>query len=210
MADNTDTRLTFECRMAYAHLDKPHSAADGATEKYSVTALVEKTAAVVKQIQECTKAAKAAKWGAKPPSGLRSCVRDGDEKDEEGNYIRRGDEFRGHYYIGCSSTRPVPVVIGKSRLPATPDQMISGYYAAVSVNFAGYDAAGNKGVAAYLNAVWITRRGERLGGADPEAAFSEMKDVAVDDFTAATGFAGDPFAAAGAAKGAAQMDDSEF
>ena len=71
------------------------------------------------------------------------------------------------------------------------------------------DHLGNKGVGAGLNAVWITRKGERLGGVDPEAAFAEMKNVEVDDFTAATGFAGDPFQAAAATKpsGAAASDD---
>ena len=197
----TDTRLTFECRMAYVHLDKPRASAEGATPKFSVTALVPKDSPIVKQIKEATAAAKLAKFGAKPPTGLRSCVRDGDEKDDEGNFVRAGEEFRNHYYIGCSSTKAVPVVIGKNRIPATTDQMVSGYYAAVSVNFYGYDAAGNKGIGAGLNAVWITRRGERLGGADPEAAFAEMK-VEVDDFTAASGFAGDPFAAAATNKAA--------
>lgn len=200
MADNNDTRLTFECRMAYCHLDAPHKATETSKPKYSVTALVPKDSPIVAKIKAATTAAKAAKFGAKPPAGLKSCVRDGDEKDEDGNLIRKGDEFRGHYYISCSSDKPVPTVIGKNRVPATTDQMVSGYYAAVSVNFFGYEAAGNKGVGAGLNAVWITRKGERLGGADPEAAFSEMKDVAVDDFTAATGFAGDPFQAAGAQK----------
>ena len=209
MTDTTDTRLTFECRMAYVHLAEPHKATDTSKAKYSVTALVPKTSPLIAQIKAATQAAKAAKFGAKPPAGLKSCVRDGDEKDEDGNFIRKGDEFRNHFYISCSSDKPVPTVVGKNRTPATVEQMVSGYYAALSVNFYGYDSAGNKGVGAGLNAVWITRKGERLGGVDPEAAFAEMKNVEVDDFTAATGFAGDPFQAAAAPKpsGAAASDD---
>ena len=207
MTDTSETRLTFECRMAYVHLDKPHKATETSTPKFSVTALIPKDSPSLGGIKAATAAAKRKKWGEKAPSGLRSCVRDGDEKDEDGNFVRRGDEFRGHYYISCSSDRPVPVVIGKNRMPASPDQMVSGYYAAVSVNFGAYDAAGNRGVAAYLNAVWITKKGEPLGGGDPTADFAALK-VDADDFaTSATGFAGDPFAAAASRKPAAAMDD---
>lgn len=210
MTDVTDTRLTFHCRMAYVHLDKPHSAPGTDKAKYSITALIPKDAPFLAAIKAATTAAKQKKWAGKPPTGLRAVVRDGDEKDEEGNFIRKGDEFRNHYYIACSSDRPVPVVVGKNRLPATPEQMISGYYAVASVNFYGYEAAGNKGVAAGLNAVWITKKGEPLGAGDPTADFANM-EVEADDFaTAASGFAGDPFQAAASAKKAAPADDSEF
>lgn len=210
MTDTTDTRMTFECRMAYVHLDKPHAAPGTDKAKFGVTALIPKDAPFLAQIKAATAAAKTKKWGAKPPAGLRAVVRDGDEKDEEGNFVRRGEEFRNHYYISCSSDRPVPVVIGKNRLPATPDQMVSGYYAAVSVNFYGYEAAGNKGVAAGLNAVWITKKGEVLGGGDPTADFADMKVDAEDFASAATGFAGDPFEATAKKPAAAAAEDDGF
>lgn len=207
MAEVSDTRMTFPCRMAYVHLDKPHAAPGTDKLKYSVTALIPKDAPFLADIKAATAAAKQRKWNGKAPAGLRAVVRDGDEKDEEGNFIRRGEEFRGHYYIACSSDRPVPVVVGKNRIPATPDQMVSGYYAAVSVNFYGYEAAGNKGVAAGLNAVWITRKGDVLGAGDPTADFANINVDAEDFATAATGFAGDPFAAAGAKKSASGADE---
>lgn len=184
MTDTTDTRLTFECRMAYCHLEKPRAATEGGKAKYSITALIPKDSPAVPGIKAAVAAAKTKKWGAKPPAGLKPAVRDGDEKDPETDeFLRKGEEFRNHWYISCSSERQVPTVAGKNRIPATPDQMVSGYYAAASVNFYGYDVSGSKGVAAGLNAVWIIRKGEVLGSGDATAAFDGMK-VEADDFAA--------------------------
>jgi hypothetical protein len=47
----------------------------------------------------------------------------------------------------------------------------------VKVNFYGYDTAGNRGVAAGLNGVWITHPGEPLGMAsDPWSDKTEAED----------------------------------
>lgn len=200
MSDNTETRMSLEARMAYVHLEKPRKASEGAKEKYSVTALIPKDSPVLAQIKAATTAAKTKKFGPKPPSGLKACVRDGDEKDAEtGEFLRKGDEFRGHFYITCSSDKPVPVVTGKDRTPAKPEHMCSGYYGVISLNFYGYDVSGSKGVAAGLNAVWITRKGEPLGNGDATEAFAGMK-VAVDDFTASASAGADPFAGGAASE----------
>jgi hypothetical protein len=160
------TAITIKnVRLAYVHLLEPRAAADGAEPKYSVTMIVPKTdTANLTAIREATKAAREARWGAKPPAGLRSPVRDGDEKDAEGNYVR-GEEFRGAYYMNAASKRPVDakIMMGGKIVNCPPEHLVSGYYGSVMINCYAYEAAGNKGVSAGLNGVTITKRGEPLG-----------------------------------------------
>jgi len=152
-------------RLAYMHLIEPHAAAEGADPKYSVTMIIPKANTdAVNAVKNAMVAARDLKWGKVPPKGLRSPLRDGDEKDEEGNFIRP-EEFRNSYYVGASSKRPVDVkiVMGGKIVNCPQEHMVSGYYGSVQANFYGYDAAGNKGVSAGLNGVMITKRGEPLG-----------------------------------------------
>ena len=106
------TSITIKnVRLAYMHLIEPRAAAEGAEPKYSVTVIVPKTdTANLALIRDASKTAKEARWGAKPPTNLRSPVRDGDEKDADGNYVR-GEEFRGSYYMNVSSKRAVDAKI---------------------------------------------------------------------------------------------------
>jgi len=152
-------------RLAYMHLIEPHAAADGAEPKYSVTMIIPKANTdAVNAVKAAMVAARDLKWGKAAPKGLRSPLRDGDEKDDDGNFIRP-EEFRNAYYVGASSKRPVDVKIlmGGKIVNCPQEHMVSGYYGSVQANFYGYDAAGNKGVSAGLNGVLITKRGEPLG-----------------------------------------------
>ena len=152
-------------RLAYMHLIEPHAAAEGAEPKYSVTMIIPKSdKGQVDAIKRAMTAARDLKWGAQSPKGLRSPLRDGDEKDDDGNYIRP-EEFRNAFYVGASSKRPVEVKItmGGKIVNCPEEHIVSGYYGSVQANFYGYDAAGNKGVSAGLNGVLITKRGEPLG-----------------------------------------------
>ena len=160
------TSITIKnVRLAYVHLVEPRSAADGAEPKYSVTVIIPKTdTANVALIRDASKSAKEARWGAKPPTTLRSPVRDGDEKDAAGNFVR-GEEFRNSYYMNVSSKKPVDakIMMGGRIVNCPPEHLVSGYYGSVIANFFAYETAGNKGVSAGLNGVTITKRGEPLG-----------------------------------------------
>ena len=152
-------------RLAYMHLAEPHAAADGAEPKYSVAMIIPKAdKAQVDTVKAAMVAARDLKWGASPPKGLRSPLRDGDEKDDDGNFIR-GEEFRNSWYVNAASKRKVDVKIlmGGKIVTCPEEHMVSGYYGSVQINMYGYDAAGNKGVSAGLNGVLITKRGEPLG-----------------------------------------------
>ena len=73
-------------RLAYMHLIEPHAAAEGAEPKYSVTMIIPKANAdAVSAVKNAMVAARDLKWGKGAPKGLRSPLRDGDEKDDDGN-----------------------------------------------------------------------------------------------------------------------------
>ena len=176
--ENVSTRIVVkDARMAYIHLLEPRAAAEGAEAKYSVTLIIPKTDETnIAAIKAAMKAAVSKKFGDKPPKGLRNPLRDGDEKDAESGEYMKGDEFRGNWYLSASSKKPVRALAGKARMPATDEHLQSGNYGAAELNFYGYDAAGNRGVAAGLNGVWITRKGEPLGSGATDWGVIEAED----------------------------------
>lgn len=171
------TRMVLNnVRLAYAHLDAPRAAAEGADPKYSVVMIIPKTDPQVATLKDILREAATAKFGAKPPK-MKSPLRDGDEVDDQGQRDK-GDEFAGCYYITASSKKPVEVLVGKAKAPASePEHFRSGNYASVRVGAFAYEVAGNRGVALGLNGVWVTKRGEPLG-----KAAEPWSDVEAEDF----------------------------
>ena len=188
MATKEASRIVVkDARFAYVHLLEPRAAAEGAEAKYSVTLIIPKTdEAGIAAIKAAMKAAVSKKFGDKPPKGLRNPLRDGDEKDGESGEYMKGDEFRGNWYLSASSKKPVRALAGKARMPATDEHLQSGNYGAAELNFYGYDAAGNRGVAAGLNGVWITRKGEPLGSGATDWGVIEAEDFGSPAASAAT------------------------
>lgn len=176
--ENANTRIVVKyARMAYIHLLEPRPARKGAEPKYSVTLIIPKTdEAGIAAIKAAMKAAVSKKFGDKPPKGLRNPLRDGDEKDADSGEYMKGYEFRGNWYLSASSKKPVRAQAGRARLPATEDHLQSGNYGAAELNFYGYDAEGNRGVAAGLNGVWILRKGEPLGSGATDWGVIEAED----------------------------------
>lgn len=167
-----DVRLTF------MHLEKPRAAAEGATPKYSATLIIPKSSKQLAEIKEAILVAKNEKFGASA-KGLKNPLHDGDAVDEDGERIR-GPEFTDAFYITATSIDKVELIAGKDKGPATTEHLKWGNYGCAKVVFKGYDKAGNKGVAAYLNGLWITKRGELLGGgSDPWS-----DDIEAEDFGA--------------------------
>lgn len=166
-------------RLTYIHIEEPHAAAEGATPKYSVCLIIPKTHPQVEEIRAAIKKAITDKWGDKAPKGLRSPLRDGDAVDENGERMK-GEDFAGAFFMTASSPRKVEAIAGASKRPATSDDLVWGYYGSVICKMFAYDTAGNRGVGCGLNKVWITKRGEPLGGGSE--AFSG--NVEAEDFGA--------------------------
>lgn len=154
--------VTDQVRLSYVHLFEPTAIDESADKKYSVSIIIPKSnTALVDKIRKAIEAAKEAgkgKWGGKIPAKLKDPLRDGD--------IDRPDDdaYANSYFINCSC-KTKPGVVDKNLQPVLDqDEVYSGCYGRVSINFYPFDAKGNKGVAAGLNNVQKIKEGEALGG----------------------------------------------
>lgn len=180
-----DTKVIIAgARLSYANLFEPR-AFDGQEPKYSVSILIDKedkdTIALIEMAVENARETGVEKYGKKFATNLRTPLRDGDvDRPDDANY-------EGHYFINANSKTP-PQVVGKLRdpntgkpLPLGPDEVYSGCYANVSVNFYPYNVSGNKGVAAGLNNVQKVQDGEKLSGASSATDDFDFEDAEFDD-----------------------------
>lgn len=167
-------------RLSYFHGWEPVSI-NGGAEKYSVSVLIPKddketidavNAAVDAAIEEGI-----AKFGGKKPNrnAIKLPLRDGDvERDDEA--------YKGHYFVNANSLTP-PQIVDRAVKPILDrDEVYSGCYARVSLNFFAFNSNGNKGVACGLGNIQKIRDGEPLGSRTTAAEdFSSLEE---DDFLA--------------------------
>ena len=170
MAENTNTKIRIgEVRLSYCHLFQPEAVADGGEKKYSVSIIIPKSntklVAEIKAAIEAAAAAGISKFGGRRPANLKTPLRDGDlEKADD-------DAYADAWFINASSKgKPGVVKVmnvqGEKKLVevTNEEEVYSGCYGYVSVNFFAFNNAGNKGVAAGLNNVLKTKDGTFLGG----------------------------------------------
>lgn len=168
MYQNIPTKvLTGEVRLSYAHLVTPEAPKDGGEPKYSVTLLIPKSDnATLLDINASMQAAYedgvVKKWGGAHPQ-LNQIMWDGDGLRKSG--LPFGDECKGHWVITASSyQKPQVVGIDNINCELAPNDIYSGMYARVTINFYPFDANGNKGVGCGLGNVLKIRDGEPLSG----------------------------------------------
>lgn len=192
MYQNIATKvLTGEVRLSYAHLSEPYANPNqpGAEPRYSVTLLIPKTDAATKaDIDQSMKAAYEAavvnEWkGARPQ--LRSVlIYDGDGRRNDGSAF--GAECKGHWVITAGTKRKPQVVdISNVNSQLAPQDIYSGMYARVTLNFFSFSVNGNRGIGCGLGNVMKTRDGEPLaGGASAASDFAGIgQSVAVQPQT---------------------------
>ena len=169
-----------ETRFSYCHVWEP-TAINGGTPKYSISLIIPKSdkvtidainAAVDAAIEEGI-----AKFGGKKPNkaAIKLPLRDGDvERDDEA--------YKGHYFINANSNT-APQIVDRAVKPILDrNEVYSGCYARVSLNFYAFNSNGNKGVACGLGNIQKVRDGEPLGGRTNAADdFASLED---DDFLA--------------------------
>lgn len=171
MYNNNPTRvLTGEVRLSYANLVTPRVINNNpnAEPKYSVTLLIPKTDEAVKQnidasIEAAAVTAQTKLWGGVRPPVMPIPIHDGDGVRENGTPY--GPECKGCWVITASSKQK-PQVVHQSDINTelAPQDIYSGMYARVTVNFFGYNQNGKRGIGCGLGNVMKTREGEPLGG----------------------------------------------
>jgi hypothetical protein len=148
-------------RLSYFHGWEPVSI-NGGKERYSVSVLIPKSdAETIKAIEMAVDAAieeGIAKFGGKKPNkaAIKLPLRDGD--------IERDDEaYKGHFFVNANSTT-APQIVDKAVKPILDrDEVYSGCYGRVSLNFYAFNSNGNKGVACGLGNIQKIKDGEPLG-----------------------------------------------
>ena len=170
--------VTGKVRLSYAHVWEPVSINDS-KPKYSVSLVIPKSdKETVKKINAAVDAAieeGIAKFGGKKPNkaALKLPLRDGDtERDDE--------VYKDSFFVNANSTT-APQIVDRAVNPILDrDEVYSGCYARVSINFYAYNTNGNKGVACGLGNIQKIADGEPLGGrSNAKDDFGSLDD---DDF----------------------------
>ena len=158
-------------RLSYFHGWEPTSI-NGGPERYSVSVLIPKDdKETVKAINDAIDAAieeGIAKFGGKKPNkaAIKLPLRDGDTERED-------EAYAGHWFINANS-KTAPQIVDKAVKPILDrDEVYSGCYARVSLNFYAFNSNGNKGIACGLGNIQKIGDGESLGG----------RSSATDDFS---------------------------
>jgi len=179
MAMKSTKVVTGKARLSYAHVWEPVSV-NGSTPKFSVSVIIPKndtdTIARINAAIEAAITEGLGKFGGKKPAktALKLPLRDGDTD-------RPDDEaYKDSYFINCNSTT-APQIVDRSVQPILDrDEVYSGCYARVSINFYAYNSNGNKGIAAGLGNLQKIADGQPLSGKAKAAdEFSSLDD---DDF----------------------------
>jgi len=172
-------------RASFVNLSDPKAISAGGDKKYSICAMVSKEDTVAldyinAQINAAKEKGKEKKWKGIIPKNLKTILRDGDDEQvEEGG--RKGPEFKGHYFFNAyaqEGQQPGTVKIEGTRVvPVDPEDIYSGCYVRLDVNFYAYAGVSN-GIAAALNNVCFAKEGERLDGrVSAETAFADLVDA---------------------------------
>ena len=177
MYNNNPTRvLTGEVRLSYCNLVAPRANNNDptGTHKYSVTLLIPKNDTAVKQnidasIESAATDAVSKSWGGIRPPVLPIPIHDGDGVRQNGTPF--GEECKGCWVITASSkNKPQVVHQNDINTELLPQDIYSGMYARVTINFFAYNRAGKKGIGCGLGNVMKTREGEPLAGGATAAA----------------------------------------
>jgi len=184
MYQNIPTKvLTNEVRLSYVNLTTPRVSQQGGEAKYSVTLLIPKSDVTTKanidaSIEAAARDALGKLWNGVRPPMLPIPIYDGD--GVRANGIPFGPECK-NCWVMTAGAKNKPQVVHQSDINTelAPQDIYSGMYARVTINFFGYNSNGKKGVGCGLGNVMKTRDGEVLGGGAPAIVdFAGIDDAA--------------------------------
>jgi len=175
MANNVTKVVTGKVRLSYAHVWEPVSINDS-KPKYSVSLIIPKSdKETIKKINAAVDAAieeGIAKFGGKKPNkaALKLPLRDGDTERED-------EAYKNSFFVNANSTT-APQIVDRAVNPILDrEEVYSGCYARVSVNFYAYNTNGNKGIACGLGNIQKVADGEPLGGrSNAKDDFGSLED----------------------------------
>lgn len=167
--------ITGKGRLSYAYVWEAHipDEGEGDEARYSTSFLFPKTdTETIEKIKAAIKEAVAQGikkcWDGKKPANLKLPIRDGDNEVGE-----KGEAYAGNFFFNASSKRAPDIVDQRRNTIINQDELYSGCYARLSVNFYPFSKKGNKGIAVGLNNIQKWSDGEPLGA---------VQSKAVDDF----------------------------
>jgi len=170
--------VTGKCIIAHPSLFSPRpESSEIDAGKYTCMVIIKKSdSETAEKLKKAVNDAIKAQWPDKVPSGLTKPVKDGDEKYAEDE--KKYPYLKGTYYLNVKTTTRPKVFDGNVTEIIDPTEVVSGDYAKVSMNFKGFDKAGNKGVGVYLNAVQHLGRGPVVIGGGNAADDFEVEELA--------------------------------
>lgn len=174
--------VTGKVRLSYVHVFQPTSVGDDGNEKYSVSIIIPKSdkeliRKINAAIEAAVEAGKNSKFGGKVPANLKKPLRDGDTDRED------DEAYQNAYFINATSSIKPGVVDTNLNPILNTEEVYSGCYGRVSINFYAFNTNGNKGIAAGLNNIQKLEDGEFLGGrTSPESDFGDGFVDEEDDF----------------------------
>ena len=170
--------VTGLVRFSYMHVLEPYAHNEGEDPKYSMSVLIkEDDKATLKKIDSAIKAAieeGKEKHGWKSTKTLKLPLRDGEEREEN-------EEYLGMKFLNASSKRRPQIVDASLNPIIDEDEIYSGAWGRVSLNFYPFQVSGNKGVAVGLNNIQKLKDDDRLGGSAASAE-EDFDDGFGDDF----------------------------
>lgn len=144
MSNETKVVTGINTRFSYFNVWEPVSI-NGSKPKYSISVLIPKSGIVtINKINEAIDIAieeGIARFGGKKPNKLP--LRDGDLE-------RDNDAYTGHYFINANSINAPQIVDANLNAILDSNEVYSGCYGRVSLNFYAFNSNGNKGIACGL------------------------------------------------------------
>lgn len=177
--NNKATAILIPCRLSYAHIWEPGVNKDGTPGKYSASLLIDKKdKATIAKIEKATEAAittgqtiLANAKGVVVRNKLKLPLRDADEEGID------DPAYEGMMFLNASSKSQPGIVNRKVEDILDQNEVYSGCYCNVDVNFYAFSKEGNKGIAVGLNNIQKVKDGERLsGGRSAKEAFEVLPD----------------------------------
>jgi len=167
MATKSPTKVVTgpDVKMSYLHILEPASI-NGSNPKYSGSFLIPRNSPDVAKIKAAIQAAydegqaklKGSGKAVPPLATLKTPLRDGDAE-------RPGDEdYAGYYFVNANNTTKPGIVDINLNPIMDPDEIYSGIFGRVSLNFFAFNSNGNRGIACALLNVMKCKDGPRLGG----------------------------------------------